>query len=83
MRKETGKLRIYRLAEESLDVELGGGEGELLDGVDLLREGAVCLCQRGWRVLKMFSLENEKTKDYFFFAFPKPKRGERKKKREQ
>ena len=28
------------LDRESLDVELGGGEGELLDGVDLLREGA-------------------------------------------
>ena len=39
---EAGKesaIKIYH-AEESLDVELGGGERELLDGIDLLREGA-------------------------------------------
>ena len=39
---EAGKEPVIKIhhVEESLDVELGGGEGELLDGGDLLREGA-------------------------------------------
>ena len=36
--KETA-IKIHH-AKESLDVELGGGEGELLDGVDLFWKGA-------------------------------------------
>ena len=32
-------IKIHH-AKQSLDVDLGGGEGEHLDGVDLLREGA-------------------------------------------
>ena len=36
--KETA-IEIHH-AQQALDVQLGGGEGELLDGVDLLRKGA-------------------------------------------
>ena len=39
---EAGKeppVKVHH-AEQPLDVELGGGEGQLLDGIDLLREGA-------------------------------------------
>ena len=36
-------------------------------------ERVFCLCQRGLEGLKMFSLENEKTKDYFF-CFSKAKK---------
>ena len=39
---EAGKEPAVKIhhAEQPLDVELGGGEWELLDGIDLLREGA-------------------------------------------
>ena len=36
-------------------------------------ERVFCLCQRGLEGLKMFSLENEKTKDYFFLLFQSQK----------
>ena len=42
--------------------------------VDGLLWTCLLLMPKGLEGLKMFSLENEKTKDYFFFAFPKPKR---------
>ena len=32
------------------------------------------LCQKGWKVSKCFSLENEKTKDYAFFCFSEAKK---------
>ena len=40
-RKETA-IKVHH-AEQSLDVELGGGEGEPLDGIDLLQEGGIPL----------------------------------------
>ena len=35
--------------------------------------GLFCLMPKGMEGLKMFSLENEKTKDYFFFGHTKRK----------
>ena len=39
---EAGKEPVVEVhhAKQSMDVQLRGGEGELVDGVDLLREGA-------------------------------------------